>query len=287
MAAPTSWSWTFGDGSTSSEKNPVHTYAAAGTYTVTLKATNAAGTDTVSQTLTAGSTPGPPVAGFTFSVTDLTVTFADASTASPTAWQWFFGDGTTSAEQNPVHTYSEAGTFTVTLQASNDGGSSSFAQQVEVGPDAPVASFTFSLLTLQQVSFVDTSTGTVDSLTWFFGDGMTSTEVNPTHQYQDPGTFEVRLRVTNDAGSDDFSQTVVVSPDPEPDFTFTVDTLTVVFTDQSSGTVTSRLWDFGDTNTSTDTNPSHTYDAVGTYSVTLTLSNSDFSRSITKVVTVN
>ncbi len=127
---PTSWSWDFGDGNTSTEQNPSHTYDAAGTYTVSLTASNSCGDDTQTKAdyITVTEPPcNAPVADFTGSPTSgtapLSVSFTDQSTNNPTSWSWDFGDGGTSTAQNPSHTYNNAGTYTVTLTATNDCGS--------------------------------------------------------------------------------------------------------------------------------------------------------------------
>ena len=126
--SPTSWSWDFGDGGTSTAQNPSHTYSAAGTYTVTLTATNSCGSDDAVRTdyITVNACVAP-TAAFSGSPTSgnapLTVSFTDESTGSPTSWSWDFGDGGTSTAQNPSHTYSAAGTYTVTLTATNSCGS--------------------------------------------------------------------------------------------------------------------------------------------------------------------
>lgn len=124
---PTSWAWTFGDGGTSTAQNPSHNYTVAGTYTVALTATNAAGSDTKTRTnyITVNATP--PVADFTGTPTSgeqtLAVTFTDATTNSPTSWAWSFGDGGTSTAQNPSHNYTLQGVYTVVLTATNIDGS--------------------------------------------------------------------------------------------------------------------------------------------------------------------
>lgn len=129
---PTSWAWTFGDGTTSTAQNPSKTYSTAGTYTVSLTATNAGGSNTSTRTsLISATTPpaGPvtPVAAFTSNVTSgsvpLTVQFTDQSNNVPTSWAWTFGDGTTSTQQSPSKTYNAVGTYTVALTASNAAGS--------------------------------------------------------------------------------------------------------------------------------------------------------------------
>ena len=120
--SPTSWSWAFGDGNTSTAQNPQHTYSSAGTYTVTLTATNEYGSDT--ETKTDYITVYSPVtaqfmADVTYGALPLTVQFTDASSGSPTSWTWDFGDGNTSTDQNPEHTYTAVGTYTVKLIASH------------------------------------------------------------------------------------------------------------------------------------------------------------------------
>ncbi len=122
----TSWSWTFGDGGTSTAQSPTHEYASPDVYTVSLTATGPLGTDTETKTGYITVT-GPPVAAFsgapTYGTAPLTVAFTDLSTGNPTAWGWNFGDTGTSAEQNPIHQYIAAGDYTVTLTASNTCGS--------------------------------------------------------------------------------------------------------------------------------------------------------------------
>lgn len=126
---PASWSWNFGDGTTSAVRDPTHQYMTHGTYTVSLTATNAAGSDTESKAgyITVNAATVPPVANFsadsTTGTAPFTVTFTDQSTNAPTSWSWSFGDGTTAVDQNPIHVYSVSGTYTVTLTATNGAGS--------------------------------------------------------------------------------------------------------------------------------------------------------------------
>ncbi|MEM7365265.1 MAG: PKD domain-containing protein, partial [Pseudomonadota bacterium] len=145
-----SWSWEFGDGNTSTDQNPVHTYAAGGTYTVDLTVTdNLGATDTTSQGVTVTAPNGDPVAGFTFATTDLSADFTDTSTDDGTiaSWSWDFGDTNTSTDQNPVHAYAAAGTYTVNLTVTDDlGATNTTSQDVTVtAPNGdPVAGFTFT-----------------------------------------------------------------------------------------------------------------------------------------------
>jgi PKD repeat protein len=299
---PTSWTWGFGDGTTSTQQNPVHTYTSAGTYAVTLTATNAGGSHTISRTdYISVSPPPPPTASFTGTPTSgaapLEVAFTDTSTGSPTGWTWDFGDGRTSTAQSPTHVFADAGTYTVTLTATNGGGSSTASHPAYVTvepPPPPSASFTAtptSGIVPLQVAFTDTSTGSPTSWRWDFGDGSTSTEQHPAHLYPTAGTYTVALTVTNATASDSLAHTdfITVSPEPPPTASFTgtptsgAAPLAVAFADTSTGDPTSWSWDFGDGSTSTEENPSHTYTAAGTYTVVLTVANAGGSDTRTRI----
>ena len=127
LGSPTSWSWTFGDGGTSTVQNPGYTYNNPGTFTVTLAATNAYGSDGETKTGYITVTAPVPVAAFSGSPTSgsapLDVLFTDQSTNSPTTWDWTFGDGGTSTVQNPSHTYAADGDYTASLTVTNAYGS--------------------------------------------------------------------------------------------------------------------------------------------------------------------
>jgi len=199
--------------------------------------------------------------------------FTDASTDSDgtiVGWDWDFGDGNTSTAQNPSHTYAAAGTYTVSLTVTDDDsdtGSTSRPVTVTAPNVPPAADFTFTANHLV-VNFTDASTdsdGTIVSWLWNFGDGNTSTAQNPGHTYAAGGTYTVTLTVTdNDSAVDSISKPVTVTANipPTAGFTYSINGLTVTFTDTSSdpdGTIVSWLWNFGDGNTSTLQNPIHTY----------------------------
>lgn len=129
-AMPVKWLWDFGDNSNSTDQNPVHIYTTAGTYTVSLKAWNDLGSDTMERpALVTVKNPAPPVANFTAvpvtGYAPLNVVFNDTSTNAPTIWIWTFGDGINTSMQNPVHTYITAGNYTVLLNVTNEDGSDS------------------------------------------------------------------------------------------------------------------------------------------------------------------
>lgn len=140
---PTSWSWTFGDGGTSTDRNPAHTYTSPGTYTVTLTVQNSYGSSTKSSTIIT-SMPRPVVA-FTGTPlsgnSPLNVQFTDLSTGNPTSWSWNFGDGNTTnaTVKNPLHTYTSSGNYSVTLTAANAGGSNSTTKEGYISVTTPVS----------------------------------------------------------------------------------------------------------------------------------------------------
>jgi PKD repeat protein len=130
LNSPTSWKWSFGDGTYSTSKSPAHTYSKVGKYTVSLTLKNAAGSNAVTKSSYVNvGTLKPPIAAFSASTVSgkvpLTVTFYDKSTGSPASWKWSFGDGTYSTSKNPVHKYSKAGKYTVSLTVKNAKGSNS------------------------------------------------------------------------------------------------------------------------------------------------------------------
>ena len=219
---------------------------ATSTTTQTTVPTSTQTTVTTVETTVASSTQTAAVPWFNAAplsgAAPLSVQFTDASTVTPTAWEWFFGDGTSGYVQNPSHTYSDPGTYSVSMKvvmngmtytatrtdlitvtaaqttatttttstttATTKSGSSSTVEAAFYGlPRAGTAPF--------KVTFADTSTGSPTSWDWDFGDGGSSTLENPTHTYDEPGSYSVTLTVSDGDDSDELTYSnyiLVVTP---------------------------------------------------------------------------
>jgi FOG: PKD repeat len=297
---PGKWTWKFGDGAFSLQQNPYHLYTKAGTYNVTLTVYNSAGSDTLTKTemITVRSVP---VANFAANITSgdapLAVRFTDLSTGGPTSWAWTFGDGTSSADQNPVHVYTTQGTYSVKLTATNSAGSSTETKRGYITVQQGLkAAFTYTTSNPDNtaplsVAFTDASEGRPLRYTWQFGDGYISTDRNPIHNYPNAGTYIVTLTVLNLGGTNATTQTIVVKSPLVAEFsgipTQGSVPLTVQFTDNSIGTPERWFWSFGDGQFMEITNPAsknviHTYNAAGNYTVQLSVTDAFGSSVISK-----
>lgn len=281
----TTWSWDFGDGNTSTQQNPLNTYTDPGTYTVMLSVTGPGGNDSETKTDYITVDYAPPTCDFTADVTTgvapLSVNFTDLSVDSVDTWDWDFGDGGTSTDQNPSHDYATPGTYTVTLNVTGPGGSDSHTKTdyIVVHFPPPVAEFIGFPTTGSpplNVNFTDQSTGQVDTWSWDFGDGGSSTQQNPIYQYTSVGNYTVSLTVSGPGGDNTETKVNYISVSnlpPTADFTGNPTSgffpLLVNFTDQSTGAVNEWKWYFGDGNVSTMQHPAHTYNMSGNYTVSL------------------
>lgn len=292
-----SYQWSFGDGGTSTQQNPTHTYAQPGTYTVTLTV-NCGGncSDTKTQTVTVLA---QPTCNFTFttvcsgSATQFTST---ASGEGITSYQWNFGDGQTGSGATASHTYAQPGTYTVTHTVATGNGdcSDTMTQTVTVLPQ-PISNFIFTATCAgSPTDFFSTSTGDVTSFQWDFGDGQTGSGEDVTHIYAQPGTYQVTLvvAIANNACTDALTQSVTILPQPVCDFNFTTVCAGTPtdFTSTSTGNdISIYHWTFGDGQTGSGQNVTHTYAQAGTYEVTHTVSSSDgyCEDAVTQTVTVN
>ena len=308
--------WNFGDGQTSTQKSPSHQYTAIGPYNVQLKVTSSNGCidsstkilNTIYPQAKADFTVTPEVClGIATQFTDK----SDGKGSNVVKWNWDFGNGQTSTQQNTTHTYTTAGSYKVRLHVFTDKGcvSDTSEQNTTINP-LPTTAFTFSAPTCetQNVGFSDASTvatGSVVKWNWNFGDGSSSAQQNPTHIYTTPNTYNVSLDVESDKGC---KNSVLIKPVkvnylPLPDFGTPKVCLAdpfVQFTDSStiadnSASLFTYLWDFGDPNasagnpnTSTQKNPQHKYSAARDYDIKLTVTSKDGCvRDTIKKFTVN
>lgn len=272
------WHWRFGDGHESSDQHPVYRYDAEGSYVAFLNVTTRdERSDSCSDTIHV--TNEPPNVSFSYVINGWEVTFADQTTDDGLieSWYWVFGDVSSSELQNPMHAYGGPGAFEVVLTATdNDGNIASHNDTVEIASQAPVAGFSYSV-DGRTVGFTDKSTdpdGVVVSWYWDFGDGEESSLQSPVHTYSEIQSYEVTLTVTDDYGNTGSAIDTVTTENyvPEASFTYDVVDSIVQLTDVSSdadGSITSWNWDFGDGDSSTEQNPSHTYEVAGDYQVSL------------------
>jgi PKD repeat protein len=197
--SPFSWNWSFGDGTTSTLRNPQHFYTFNGNHNVVLNVSDginyAVFSNMIISSINISSSFLPYLAVTTYPGSG--ITFTDTSTGSPTHWQWSFGDGTLSTLQNPTHSWTTAGTYTVSLNVTDGFDYSTNSTSVIVDSVNFTATPTTGKTPLT-VAFTDLS-GNATSWAWNFGDGGSSTTQNPTHTYLKPGSFQVTLNVVNAA----------------------------------------------------------------------------------------
>lgn len=215
------WQWDFGDG-ISNQQNPSHIFTTEGSQTVTLVVTSDNGcTDTLSQNvlvhylpIAAFISPNPCLNGGT--------DFLDQSTVTGStivAWNWAFGEGGSSTNQNPSYQYPSAGPYNVTLIAESGFGCVDTITNVTNILPGPIAAFTQNDNTValfEDVIFTDISTpaSSITSWYWDFEDGNSSTTQNPIHNWDSAGYYNVMLVVTDDNGCVDTvrNETIVFLP---------------------------------------------------------------------------
>ncbi|WP_161808363.1 PKD domain-containing protein [Zhouia amylolytica] len=286
------WEWDFGDGNTSTEQNPTHVYTDTINAEIKLKVIDITGEEnTITKTFSVQS----PKAKFNANPTigqaiPHTVFFTDNSTL-PDTWEWDFGDGSTSTAQNPIHSYTAAGDYTVNLTVKDtmNGCVDKATDLIKIViPKAQFSADTRSGCGPLTVSFTDESTidgnDTVGEWLWDFGDGNTSTAQNPIHTYAATGIYDVSLTITTaitEFKSNETKTRYVQALGPNPDFSSDVTIgcapLTVNFSDETVfyGPPSDWLWDFGDGTTSNLGSPTHTYTQNGEFDVSLTVTDSD------------
>jgi len=251
------WSWDFGDGTTSNEVNPVHIYSANGSYSVTLSAEGLGHTNvvTINVQVDLEYSQDGPIVSF-----DTTSTWG--------AYLWYFGDGNTSTLKNPVHTYGSNGNYSVLLYV---GGFPSTPVNINVG-------YVPSISYIQDGPFVHFSTNAeLGVWNWNFGDGATSTDRSPVHMYEANGAYTVTM---NSYGFTDSTSVTINVP---LTFSYVQSGSQVAFTNTTPYNLQPWTWNFGDSTTSNEVNPIHTYLANDSYVVRL----SAFDYTGTDTIIVN
>ena len=295
----TSWQWQFDNGNTSNLQNPTASYANPGVYNVLLIASN--GTTTDSQTMQI-RVYQPPTDSFTaignvgcanpcHNVQFINLTIPGSSPVTQYAWD--FGDGSLAQSgTNVTHCYSQTGTYSVILVSRDSNGcqTSKTIPNFVVIAHAPTATITASpnqtCGTSLTVHFTSSSTSTNGPTTaaWYFGNGATSAQANPTQTYSS-GIYTPLFIVTDSLGCQDTARTQVAVTDVHAAFgainSNACSGLAVQFND-SSNYANSWAWTFGDGGTSTLQNPTHIYANTGTYTVSLRVAYGPCRDSITR-----
>ena len=220
-----SYLWSFGDGTSSTTANPVHTFISTSldTFTVTVSASGPGGSDTQTYTDLIVVSPAsfPPLAEFSASPTTGfgLVQFANLSAGEVNSFAWDFGDGSTSTEENPSYTYAAVGTYSVALSVTGPTGTDTETKSDYIqiiSPDVVIAGFTVSDtfgVAPKTISFSNTSVGTISGYEWHFDDGDTSFVENPSHTFQSAGVYLVKLIVSGITNNDTLiTQIELVSP---------------------------------------------------------------------------
>jgi PKD repeat protein len=238
--SPYTYRWTFGDGSSSTTRNPSHTYSTAGSYTATLTVTDsqsATNSKSLSISVTAATSQLTAAASAnpTSGVAPLAVNFTGGATGgtTPYSYSWSFGDGGSSSTQNPSHTYSASGSYTATLSvtdAQNASNSKSLTISVTAAPSqltAAVSADPTSGVVPLAVNFTGSATGGTPpySYSWSFGDGGTSTAQNASHTYTAIGSYAATLTVTDStSGNATASANISVQTTSAADLTLVAET---------------------------------------------------------------
>ena len=288
LGNPTSWLWDFGNGNTSTLKEPTTIYSIPGLYDVklTVSDSNSIDTKTILSYIEVYQNPLIQLeAPLTTSGCIPFSTNFEAILISNTpisTWQWDFGDGGNSIIQNPNYIFHNEGEYSVSVFVTDINGCENLITEsnlIEVNK-LPIANFisdiTFSCDTSELVSFTNNSNYASEYL-WDFGDGSTSNQFNPNHNYLS-GIYDVTLYAKEGNCIDTLivNNLIEIGGVLSPDFTINTSSgcqgLNVSFLDITTNNPNTFLWDFGDGNTSTLQNPTHTYNNPGIYDITLSTS---------------
>lgn len=275
------YEWFFGDGNISNQATVSHTYTIPGTYTAVLAVNNGCSYDTADVTITVFPSPN---LGFTSSANNvcgnLPITFTNTSTGVANS-QWNFGDGNFSNIFSPTHVFGTTGTYTVSLSAvsTTNGCTDTVSSSVTILP-TPELNITLTpglACAPYTTQFVNNSVNT-DFYSWTFGDGNTGVGANPAHVYANPGVYNVLVIGQNNSGCADTTIVpLTLYQGPQASFVLPAASVcsspaVVNILNTSSGAI-GYNWNLGNSQTSTNNNPTVTYNTIGSYTITLIASN--------------
>ncbi len=267
------YQWNFGDGFNSALQNPIHQYAAPGTYQIVLNAFNNCTSDSIASQLTIINVP-PAISAFTYQVDTCnpTVSFINGS-SNNLSQIWYFGDGLSSNLDSPIHNYSTPGVYQVMLVAFDSCTTDTLLQTIDVTPlPDPQASFTYSIYNcgILSVAFTNTSQNAT-SYFWDFGEGTSDTTDSPVHIFQTTGAFQVQLIAGNTCASDTTQAEIIIdSVNVVSSFFYNVDSCTnTIYFINASQNAQNFLWTFGDGSSSNEMNPVHNYNFNGSFNIVL------------------
>jgi PKD repeat protein len=303
-----SYHWDFGDGANGTGAVVEHAYADDGTFTVTLTVED---DDGATDSTTADKTVlnRPPVANFTESAETAYVgepiSFNASDSYDPdgsiASYFWDFGDGSNATGATVDHVYETNGTFTVTLNVTDDDGASNSSASIKtiLINEVPVAFFATRVVHTGEVVTFDASgsydpDGSIASYFWDFGDGSNATGATVDHVYADDGSYTVTLTITDDDGAAASLSAVLTVLNTPPLAVFT-DNATMPLTREviqfnasgssdPDGSVRSYVWDFGDGRKASGVAASHAYWDDGNYTVALTVTDDDGAAGLKTIV---
>jgi PKD repeat protein len=287
MAPSGSYHWNFGDGQTDSSYSTMHTYAVDGVYPVSLVVNGLNCSDTLVSTINVSSC----ISSFAYEIDTLNplkVKFNNQSSGAGLAYQWSFGDGNNSVNENPTHIFGISGNYQVELVSSN--GNCSDTSTVGLNISNCTASFSSEMDSLNPLSyqFTNTSTGSFVNTNWDFGDGNNSSLHNPVHTYLNSNYYNVKLTLSGLGCLDSVSLNLPVSDTLQADYTYSIDPSNptkVQFVNTSRGINTWNVWFMGDGNMIYGTDSfQYTYNTLANYHVKLRVYGLSGQDSITKIV---
>ncbi len=278
--------WDFGDGTTSTEISPIHTFASGSWVTCLvisdpLPPSGCSDVDCKTIQISGGE---PCTNSFTYEINGLYVAFSGTTNGNiPATYYWNFGDGSSGEGQTTEHSFQSTGTYAISLTTiQSDTCTAISTQNITIDSTECVAGYTWYADSIQPnlIHFTNTSTGTqAVEWQWEFGDGSTSNLDSPDHTFS-PGSWDVCMTIYTATCTETYCETIVINATHEcqANFSYVMDpgnNLTLHFTDQSTGDINLWIWDFGDGNESILQNPDHTFEQAGQYTICLNVFTAD------------